>query len=149
MRFLEFVVDGQAVRRRKADPVASAVYPVHEKAWHYQDPEAQIELVEERFHGWLPGLLPPRRTWVTPIISDDGYPLRFETPGYRLERDEETRGKDEVRVHELTNDVAMIEAQKNSGGDFWNLPLSVALIAAALGFLVMIVAWALAGNAVQ
>lgn len=146
MRFLEFHLDGQRVRKRKADPVASIIYPVSDHAWFYEDPDAQIELVEQRFHGWLPGLLPPKRSWVTPIISNDAYPLRFEYQNYRIQRPNELIGKNEARAHELSYDVAMTEVQKNAGGNIWNMPLSVMFILVSVAFLIMVVAWVLTGG---
>jgi hypothetical protein len=149
MRFLRFVLDGQRIEQRKADAIASAVYPVTDEAYHLQDPESQMELVTERFHGWLPGLFPPRRQWVTPVISDDAYPLRFDHAGYRLKRPDAVLARDEAAAHELTHDVAMTDVQKSSDGNIWNVPLSLMIIIVSVAFLAAVIGWMVMGDRTQ
>lgn len=141
MKFLLFEADSRTVTRGKADSIASTVHPVSDTGWHFADADAQIELVTPRLWGWMRWLLPDRREWVTPISSDDAYPLRFEQPDYRIARPWNVLQENEAEAHQNTYDVAMTQIQQRSGYSFWNLPLTVMVILVSVAFLAMILAW--------
>lgn len=145
MKFILFNVDEKRLTRHKAPELASIVSTVTDKRWWFVDPDAQIELVTPRLFGWLSGILPDKREWVTPIPSDDAFPYRFEFPSYRKPRPWKEISQAEQSAHQVTYDVAMTEVQRKAGSSFWNWPLSITVVTVALAFFAMVAAWIITG----